>query len=64
MQFFAVRVADEIEPELVVESDRIHDQRVAFEVPDRMAVPGWIEIVRMLVHIQKDLTVAVDVSFE
>ena len=64
VESFGVGMPDEIEPELVIESDRIHDQRVALEVPDRMAVPGWIEIIWMLVHIHEDLAVAVDIPFE
>src|SRR2546426_11861701 len=57
-------MAAEIEPELVIESDCIDDQSVSFKVPDRVAVPSRIEIVQMLRLVQKDLTVAVNVSLK
>ena len=48
MQLFRVRMAQIIEPEFVVVSDRIDHQRVSFPMADGMAVPGGIGIVGML----------------
>src|SRR6266850_5989947 len=64
VQLLGVRMAAEIEPELVIESDRIDDESVSLEVSNRMAVPGRVEIFRMLTLVQKDLAIAVDVSFK
>src|SRR5437016_272706 len=64
VQLLRVRMTAEIEPELVIESDRIDDQSVSFEVPDRMAVPRRVEIIRMFALVQKDLAIAVNVSFK
>ena len=64
VQFCGVGMAPEIEPEPVVESDGVDDKGVAFIVPDRVAVPSRIEIVRMFSLVQKDLAVAVNVSLE
>src|SRR5262245_5794490 len=54
----------EVEPESVVEADRVHDQRVAFPPGDGVTIPGWIRIVRMRATVEEDLAVAVDVPFE
>src|SRR5437764_1230339 len=39
VQLIAVRVADRVEPRLVVEVDRVDDERVAFPMADRIAEP-------------------------
>src|SRR5579884_2027736 len=64
VQLLAVRVAPEIEPELVVEADRVDDQRVALVPADRVAVPRGIEIRGVLPAVHEDLPVAVDVPLE
>src|SRR5438046_5429571 len=64
VQFCRVGMAPEIEPEPVVESDGVDDKGVAFIVCDRVAVPRRIEILGMFSLVQKDLTVAVDISLK
>src|SRR5881296_2125317 len=64
VQFCRVGMAPEIEPEPVVKSDSVDDEGVAFIMCDRVAVPSRIEIVRMFSLVQKDLAVAVDISFK
>ena len=64
VQFFSVGVPAEIEPEPVIEPDRIDYQRVPLPTADRMSVPGRIRILWMGAPIQKDLPVAVNVAFE
>ena len=62
VQLLGVRRALAIEPELVVEADRVDDERVlAFPAADRMAEPRRIELRRMLAAVHEDLAVAVDV---
>src|SRR6266508_3393993 len=58
-----MRMAALIEPELVVESDRVDDERVAFPPPDRMAEPRGIEVGGVLAPVQENLAKAVDVRF-
>ena len=58
-----MRVAGEIEPELVVIADRIHHQRVAVPGADGIAIPGGIGIGGMLAAVHEDLAEAVDVGF-
>src|SRR5438874_1658491 len=55
MQLLTVRMSAEIEPELVVEADRIDHQRIAFIVADGVSVPGGIGIGGMLSAVQEDL---------
>ena len=62
VQLFGVRVAQIVEPELVVEPDRIHHQRVLVPGADGVPVPGGIRIVGMLA-VHEDLPEAVDVAF-
>src|SRR4029453_15735233 len=64
VQLLGVRVAGKVEPELVVEADRVDDERVAFESSDRVAVPRRIGICRMRTAVHEDLPVAVDVALE
>src|SRR5439155_1391708 len=64
VELFAVRRAFAVEPELVVEANRVDDERVlVFPAADRMTEPGWIELRRMLPAVHEDLTEAVDVPF-
>src|SRR5438552_4805563 len=64
VQLLAVRVAAEIEPELVIEPDGVDDERLTLVVADRVAVPGRIRIVGVLPAVDEDLPVAVNVAFE
>ena len=57
-----MRMALVIEPELIVEPDRIHHQRLAVPMPDRMAVPRRNRILGMLAPIHENLPPAMDVS--
>jgi hypothetical protein len=43
MQPFGVRVAHEVEPRPVVESDGVDDERVAFPMPDGVTVPCRVQ---------------------
>src|SRR5690349_4979820 len=43
-----------VNPEFLVESNRIHDQRVLFPVPDRMPVVAGLEILRVRPSIHID----------
>ena len=42
-EIFTVRMADYIEPGLVVEASRLHHQRVAFPMPRGVAEPGGLD---------------------
>src|SRR2546427_536625 len=64
VKLFRMRVAAKIEPELVIESDRVDHQRVAFPSPDRMSIPRRVRILWMLPAIHEDLAVAVNVALE
>src|SRR5262249_5918003 len=48
---------------LVIESDRIHDERVAFPPCDRIAHPKRLQIFRMTAAVQKQLPITVHVAF-
>ena len=63
VQSLGVRRAIVIEPELVVEADRVDHQRVLLERTDRVAEPGRVELGRVLAAIHEDLPVAVNVPF-
>ena len=45
LAFLGHRAAEDIEPHVVAEADRLDDERVAFPVPDRVAVPPGLQIV-------------------
>src|SRR5207249_3565125 len=64
VQPLRVRVASEIEPESVVESNGIDNQRIAFPPANRVAVPGGIGVFGMLPTVEEDLAIAVDVALE
>src|SRR5436190_12224863 len=64
MELFGMWVANEIEPESVVESNRVHHQSLAFSPADRMPIPCGIQIQGMLATVHEYLAVAVDVSFK
>src|SRR5262245_1915779 len=64
LELLRVRMADEVEPEEVVEPDRLDDERVALPVADRVAVPRRLFVVGMPAAIHEDLPEAVDVAFE
>src|ERR1700680_1958367 len=53
---FAVRKALHVQPSLVVETDRVDDQRIAIPVADRISHPGWTKILRVLPAIGVDLS--------
>src|SRR5262245_50328712 len=64
VHLLGVRVPSEIEPEPVVEANGVHDQRIALQPADRVAVPARIWVVGMLTAVQENLSIAVDVAFE
>src|SRR6266849_5934399 len=64
VQLFRVRMAAEIEPELVVEADCVDHQCVALPATDGMSVPRGVGIVGMFAAVDEDLAIAVDVPFE
>src|SRR6185503_4677999 len=69
VQLLSVGMPREIEPEFVVEPDGVDDHRVAIPASDGIPVPGGIGIGGMLATdfftiAEKDLAVAVDVSFK
>src|SRR5262249_25333256 len=61
VKLFCMRMALVVEPEFVVESDRIHHQRVVFPMSYGMAVPRRIGIGRMF-SVHKNLPVTMDVA--
>src|SRR5689334_19161062 len=64
VKLFAVRRPFAVEPELVVEADRVDDERVLpFPMTDRMAEPRCVEFRRMLTAVHEDLAIRVDVPF-
>src|SRR5262249_29679646 len=64
VHLIGVRVSCEIEPEPVVEANGVHDQRIALQPADRVAVPARIRVLGMLAAVQENLSIAVDVAFE
>src|SRR4030095_15816030 len=64
LELLRVRMADEVEPEEIVEPDRLDDERVALPVTDRVAVPRGLLVVGMLAAIHEDLPEAMDVALE
>src|SRR5215471_9481595 len=64
VQLLAVRMAAEIEPELIVEANSIDDQSVPLPFADGVAVPGGIGIVGVFGLVQEDLSEAVNVALE
>src|SRR5262245_8988130 len=60
----AVRCADAVEPCLVVEPDRFHDEVVAFPAADGIAHPGWIRIRRQRAAIGEDLSIHATILVE
>src|SRR5438046_2342863 len=61
-QFFTVRHALAVQPRLVVEANRVHDERVAVPLRNRISHPKRLEILRMAASIQKQLAIAMNVS--
>src|SRR5262245_51283357 len=57
-QHFGVGMTDAVEPGLIVEAHRVHDQGVSFPTADRVSHPVRIRIRRMPAAIQKNLTMA------
>src|SRR5262249_33091722 len=49
VKLFRVRRAEAIDPGALVDADRVDDEGVAFVVADRFAVPGRLQVRRMLV---------------
>ena len=64
MQLLRVRMSGKIEPEALVESDRIDDQRVSIPATDRMPIPGRVQILPVVTPVDEDLAVTMDVSLE
>src|SRR5688500_14428929 len=63
-QLRRVWMAGEVEPEKLVEPDRLDHERVALPMPDRVAVPRHFEVVGVLASVHEDLAIAVNVAFE
>src|SRR5215472_15724362 len=57
-------MAGKIEPEQIVEANRIDHKRIALPVADGVAVPGGVRVFGMLAAIHEDLPEAMNVSFE
>src|SRR5882672_5390412 len=57
-----MRVAGAIKPKLVVESHRVHHQRVSFPLARRIAVPGGVHVLGMAAPVHEDLPVGMHVS--
>src|SRR5438309_3833441 len=64
MQLLGMRVADSIKPKLVVESDRVYDQRVSLPCTSRIAVPGGVQVLGMAAAVHEDLPVGMHVSLD
>src|SRR5215510_1783445 len=54
MKPIRVRQSISAHPELLIESDRVHDQRVTFPVADRISVIAWKKILRVVFPIHVD----------
>src|ERR1700680_2241057 len=63
-EILALRVSDRIQPALVVESRRIHDQCIAFPMADRVAHPRRLRIIGKLAAIRVYLPVRVTLFVE
>src|SRR5207237_9570814 len=63
VQLLRVRIAPVVEPRLVVEADRVDDERVTLPSADRVAPPRRIALIRMLPSVHAELPERVDVPF-
>src|ERR1700746_797076 len=62
MQLLSMWVAGSVEPSLVIESDRVYDQRVSFPMAPRVAIIRGLQIVcGMATPVHEDLPVALPV---
>jgi len=65
MQLLGMWMAGSIEPSLVIESDRVYDQRVSFPMAPRVTVIRGLQVVcRMATPVHEDLPVAVHVTLK
>jgi hypothetical protein len=49
VHLLGMRCAESIHQCSIVKSDRIHDECIAFVVSDGLAVPGWLDVIRVLI---------------
>ena len=63
MQLFRMRMADPIEPEFVVESYCVYDERISLPCAPGIAKPRRIQVLGMAAAVHEDLPVGVHVSF-
>ena len=64
VELLGVRVTFKVEPEPVVESDGVDDERVSVPSANRVTVPRRVRIHGMRSSVHEDLPVAVNVRFE
>src|ERR1700730_10930318 len=64
VKLLGMRMADAIEPKLVVESHRVYDERVSLPFPPGIAEPTGIKVLGMRAAVHEDLAVGMHVSFD
>src|SRR5579863_3233890 len=64
VKLLGVRMADAIEPKLVVESHRVYNERVSLPFAPGIAEPTGIEVLGMGAAVHEDLAVGMHVSFD
>src|SRR4029077_12862 len=64
VKLLGMRMADAIEPKLVVESHRVYDERVSIPFAAGIAEPTGIEVLGMGAAVHEDLAVGMHVSFD
>src|ERR1700680_1835463 len=64
VKLLGMRMADAIEPKLVVESHRVYDERVSLPFAPGITEPTGIKVLGMNTAIHEDLAVGMYVSFD
>src|SRR5579859_588046 len=64
VKLLGMRMADAIEPKLVVESHRVYDERVSLPFAPGIAEPTGIKVLGMRAAVHEDLAIGMHVSFD
>src|SRR5215469_663332 len=64
VELLCVWVTDAIEPELIIESDRVHNEGVSLPLSSGIAKPRWIEVLGVAAGVHEDLPVGVHVPLD
>ncbi len=64
VQFFGMGMAREVEPEFIIEPDRINHQGVTLVLTDRFAIPGGIWVGGVFASVHENLPITMDVPLK